>query len=191
MGCPGFRETGGCRWKYRFGRVRSEGNKEIMAPRCVCSRMEGGEVAAVSVESVKLSRFDSEARRAVRLLTHYKLLLRYYRAQLAKDATTQSRYMRKDLRRFFFSPWKVHWKHFTRYSLFVSQTFNRLFSFKKNPRHTFQLSCYSPLLFPLESACLPTLKTWSDSRLFQHISHLFGLNTVLIVCCCFSTSLGT
>lgn len=29
------------------GRVRpEEGNKEIMAPRCVCSRMEGGEAAA-------------------------------------------------------------------------------------------------------------------------------------------------
>lgn len=45
--CPGLRETGrGCR-KCRSGRVRPEGNKEIMAPRCVWSRMEGGEAAAV------------------------------------------------------------------------------------------------------------------------------------------------
>lgn len=27
--------------KCGSGRVRPEGNKEIMAPRCVCSRMEG------------------------------------------------------------------------------------------------------------------------------------------------------
>lgn len=33
--------------KCRSGRVRPEGNKEIMAPRCVCSRTEGGEAAAV------------------------------------------------------------------------------------------------------------------------------------------------
>lgn len=51
--CPGHRETRlGCR-KSRSGWVRPEGNKEIMAPRCVCSRMEGGEAAAVGVKHTK------------------------------------------------------------------------------------------------------------------------------------------
>lgn len=51
--CPGHKETRlGCR-KSRSGRVRPEGNKEIMAPRCVCSRMEGGEAAAVGVKRTK------------------------------------------------------------------------------------------------------------------------------------------
>lgn len=45
--CPGLTGTGHCRRKCRSGRVRPEANKEIMAPRCVCSRMEGGESAAV------------------------------------------------------------------------------------------------------------------------------------------------
>lgn len=45
--CPGSRETGGGRGNCWFVLVRPEGNKEIMAPRCVCSRMEGGEAAAV------------------------------------------------------------------------------------------------------------------------------------------------
>lgn len=45
--CPGRRETGPVPRRCRSGRVRPGGNKEIMAPRCVCSRMEGGEAAAV------------------------------------------------------------------------------------------------------------------------------------------------
>lgn len=42
--CPGLRERDGTRPRESGGllTVRPEGNKEIMAPRCVCSRMEGG-----------------------------------------------------------------------------------------------------------------------------------------------------
>lgn len=55
--CPGLIETGHCCKKCRSGRVRPEGNKEIMAPRCVCSRMEGGESAAVWEERSKRVAF--------------------------------------------------------------------------------------------------------------------------------------